>query len=183
MYPNGETAQPISARAVVVIYNVCKLPNQIFSYFPILPPSIPQISTKHPFVFGIFPPSINPLFNTHKTWSFVHFKGRGSATNIFVYVSQYIHTSKHPRGAHSLIINGKCKFLARACGQVECCVEFHPASLSEGWMGERHDYLPFPGTATLSEAIKQVVIAGCTLGCHIGVTNTDAASGHEAQVP
>ena len=31
---------------------------------------------------------------------------------------------------------------------------------------------------TLPEAIKQAVVAGCTRGCHIGMTNTDAVSGH-----
>ena len=37
----------------------------------------------------------------------------------------------------------------------------------------------FLGTTTLSEAMKQAVVAGCTCGCRNGMTNKDAASGHE----
>ena len=43
----------------------------------------------------------------------------------------------------------------------------------------KQGYFSFLGTATLSEATKQVVVAGRTRGCHIGTTNKDAASGHE----
>ena len=45
--------------------------------------------------------------------------------------------------------------------------------------GVKQGYFSFPGTATFSEATKQVVFAACTCGCHIGKTNQDAASGHE----
>ena len=45
--------------------------------------------------------------------------------------------------------------------------------------GVKQGYFSFLGIATLSEATKQVVVAGCTCGCHIGKTNKDAASGHE----
>ena len=71
-------------------------------------PASPKFPPSTPFVFGNFPPSINPLFHAHKTRSFVHFKGCGSATNIFVYVSQYL--PQH----HSLIINDRGKFLAQS---------------------------------------------------------------------
>ena len=43
----------------------------------------------------------------------------------------------------------------------------------------KHGYVSFLGTATLSEAMKQIVVTGCTRGCHIKIENTDAASGHE----
>ena len=45
--------------------------------------------------------------------------------------------------------------------------------------GVQQGYLSFLGTATLSEATEQAVFSGYTCGCHIGETNTDAASGHE----
>ena len=31
---------------------------------------------------------------------------------------------------------------------------------------EKQDYCLFPASATLSETMKQVVVAGCTCGCH-----------------
>ena len=43
----------------------------------------------------------------------------------------------------------------------------------------KQGYFSFVGTATLSEATKQAVVAGRTCGCHIGTTNRDAVSGHE----
>ena len=49
---------------------------------------------------------------------------------------------------------------------------------SEAKRGKR-GYFSFVGTATLSEATKQAVVAGRTCGCHIGTTKRDAASGHE----
>ena len=43
----------------------------------------------------------------------------------------------------------------------------------------KQGYFSFLGTATLSEATKQAVVAGCTCGCHIVTTNKDAAGGYE----
>ena len=42
----------------------------------------------------------------------------------------------------------------------------------------KQGYFLFLGTATLSEAIKQTVVAGLTCGCRFGTTNKDTASDH-----
>ena len=51
----------------------------------------------------------------------------------------------------------------------------HKSDAKRGKQG----YFSFLGTATLSEATKQAVVAGRTYGCHIGTTSKDAASSHE----
>ena len=53
-----------------------------------------------PFVFGNFPPSINPLFHVHTTRWFVHFKGCDSTPNICVYFLQCLYASKHLSPTH-----------------------------------------------------------------------------------
>ena len=109
--PMDKRHNPISAWAVVLIS-------------PKFPPSIP-------FLFGNFPRSINPLFQTHKTRSSVHFKGCGSTTIMLVYFSQYLHISKHPSPINQSLTAGVNSSL-RAWGHVGCWVERHLASKSEG---------------------------------------------------
>ena len=46
----------------------------------------------------------------------------------------------------------------------------------------KQDYCLFLGSATLSEVIKQPVVAGCTCGCHKSMTNTNPVSDHEAAI-
>ena len=80
----------------------------------------------------LFPPSIKPLFYALKTHLFVHFKGRGLATHLFMDFPQYLLTLKHHSPIHYLSTAGSNSSV-KARGHVECWVEFHPASLSEGW--------------------------------------------------
>ena len=104
--------------------------NSQFRYFGRFLTSLHSVH-QHPICVWKLSIPHQPLFQAHKTRSFVHFKGCGSATYIFVYVCQYLHISKHPSLIHQSLTTGVNSSL-RACGHVGCCVEFHPASLSEG---------------------------------------------------
>ena len=63
---------------------------------------------------------------------YVYFKGCGSPAHIFMDSPQYLLTLKHHRLIHHLLTAGWNSSL-RARGRAGCWVEFHPASLSEGW--------------------------------------------------
>ena len=80
-----------------------------------------------------FPPCIKLLFYALKTHLFVHFEGCGFATNISGYFSQCLLTLKRQKPIHHLSTVGPNSSLW-ARGHVGCWVEFHPASLSEGWV-------------------------------------------------
>ena len=81
----------------------------------------------------LFPPSMKPLFYTLKTDLFLDFKGCGFATRLFLDFSQYLISRKPHNPIHRVLTAGSNSLL-RAHGHVWCLVEFHPVSLSEGWM-------------------------------------------------
>ena len=78
-----------------------------------------------------FPPSIKPLFYAFKTHLFLHFKGCGFTTGLFMDFPQYRLTLKHPNSIHHLLTAGS-NSLFIAYDHAGCWVEFHPAPLSEG---------------------------------------------------
>ena len=80
-----------------------------------------------------FPPSIRPLFCALKTHFFFHCKGCGSVRHLYRNFPQCLLTLKHHSPIHHLSTTGWNSSLW-ACGHAECWVEFHPASLSEGWI-------------------------------------------------
>ena len=93
-------------------------PNYQFKYFGRFLTSpysfhraFPKFPPRTPFVFGNFPPSINPLFHAHKsrsTWKVVVPHQTYACMLLIVYI--YI---KIPQ-PHSPIINGRGKFLAQS---------------------------------------------------------------------
>ena len=72
---------------------------------------------------------------------------------VFQYLCGYMYISKYISPIYQLLTTGVNSSFS-ACGHVGCWVEFHPASLSEGWLGDLTPHSPRPDQFLYAHEIR-----------------------------